>query len=193
MNSKKIILPAFILIVLLQLFIPAKMIFDREDVLNKGTEYKFKTAPIDPNDPFRGKYITLQYNENQIQIQDEKNWVSGETIYVLFSKDSVGFAKIKSVVKKKPNGFHDFLKAEIDYVTSNGSNKLTIKYPFDRFYLEESKANETERIYMNSLSDSMQLTYALINIKDGDAVIKDVMINGKSIKELVMQNQPIDH
>ncbi|MBD3630845.1 GDYXXLXY domain-containing protein [Cyclobacterium sp.] len=59
MANKKIVLPVFVLIALLQLYLPAKMILDREDILHKGKEYKFKTQPIDPNDPFRGKFIAL--------------------------------------------------------------------------------------------------------------------------------------
>ena len=53
MLSKKIIFPLFILVALAQLFVPAKMILDREDVLSTGTAFNFKTRPIDPTDPFR--------------------------------------------------------------------------------------------------------------------------------------------
>ena len=55
MIKMKILLSVFILVALVQLFVPAKMILDREDILDMGKEYKFKTEPIDPNDPFRGK------------------------------------------------------------------------------------------------------------------------------------------
>ena len=96
MNNKKILLPAFILVALVQLYVPSKMILHREEILDTGKEYKFKTAPIDPTDPFRGKYITLRYDENMVEIQNEKDWVRGETIYVFLAKDSDGFAKIKS-------------------------------------------------------------------------------------------------
>ena len=61
MDTKKIIFPAFILLVLVQLFVPANMILEQEDILKNGTPYKFKTAPIDPYDPFRGKYVWLGY------------------------------------------------------------------------------------------------------------------------------------
>ena len=61
MNKKILLISAFVLVVLVQLYVPAKMIWGREEVLNTGTEYKFRTAPIDPNDVFRGKYINLNY------------------------------------------------------------------------------------------------------------------------------------
>lgn len=54
MTNKKTLLSVFILVAIVQLYVPAKMILDREDILDTGKEYKFKTEPIDPNDPFRG-------------------------------------------------------------------------------------------------------------------------------------------
>jgi uncharacterized membrane-anchored protein len=58
---KKTILPLFALTCLAQWFVPAQMIYDQEQVLREGKTYHFKTAPIDPSDPFRGKYITLSF------------------------------------------------------------------------------------------------------------------------------------
>ena len=59
MNNKKFMLLAFIFVALAQLYVPAKMILDREAVLNKGTAYKFKTAPVDSNDILRVKLTFL--------------------------------------------------------------------------------------------------------------------------------------
>ena len=69
MNNKRNLI-LLLLLVCLQLFVPAKMIYDHEAILNKGKVFKFKTAPVDPSDPIRGKYITLQF-EAQI-LHDQK-------------------------------------------------------------------------------------------------------------------------
>ena len=82
----------------------------------------------------------------------------------------------------------DFLKAKVDYVIHEGS-KLSIEYPFDRFYMEESKAYDAELTYRRALPDTSQITYALVNIKNGESVLKDVMMNGISIREIVKQEQ----
>jgi uncharacterized membrane-anchored protein len=185
MISKKILLSVFILVALAQLFVPAKMILDREDILETGTEYKFKTEPIDPNDPFRGKYINLNYKEDAIEIQNEMEWLRGETIYVFLTTDNQGFAKIQSVSKENPNNEQAYLKTKVDYVTSNGSNKLTLYLPFDRYYMEESKAYDAELAYRESQVDTNQVAYALVIIKEGEAVLKDVFIDGVSIREIV--------
>ena len=189
MNSKKLLLTAFILVALVQLYVPAKMIWDRENVIETGIEYKFKTAPIDPSDPFRGKYITLNYDENTAIVSDGQNWVLGESIYVSLTTDNLGFAKIKSVSKTKPTDNESFIKAKVRFSSGKSSNKLTIDYPFDRYYMEESKAYNAELIYRQSQQDTNQVTYALVSIKNGDAVLKDVLIDGTSIREIVKENQ----
>jgi uncharacterized membrane-anchored protein len=188
MNSKKIILLAFIVVALVQIYVPARIILDRTIVLNSGKEFKFKTAPIDPSDPFRGKYIDLNFNDNTIGIQNKENWARGETVFVLLTTDNNGFAKIRSVSKAKPSDTQDFLKAKVDHVIYDGS-KLLIEYPFERFYMEESKAYDAELTYNRTLADTSQVAYALVNIKNGESVLKDVMINGISIVEIVKQDQ----
>lgn len=185
MNNRKLILAAFILVALAQLYVPAKMILDRESVLANGIDFKFKTAPIDPNDPFRGKYISLQYESNVIEIQNEEDWRGGEDIYVILANDSNGFAKIESLSKTKPSDEVSFVKAKVSYVSDNGSQQLTVSYPFDRFYMEESKALEAEQVYRESVPDTNQVAYALVKIKNGEAVLKDVLINDISIRDVV--------
>ena len=185
MTSKTILWPAFILVVLVQLYVPARMILNREVTLDKGTAYKFKTEPIDPSDPFRGKYITLRFEEEVIEVPNEADWIVGETIFVSLTIGEDGFAKIQSATKDKPADDQDFLRVKVNYVTSDSSNQLTIEYPFDRYYMEESKAPDAEIIYRESQLDTNQTAYALVLIRDGDYVLKDVLINDTPIKELV--------
>ena len=77
-------------VALVQLYVPAAMILEREEVLATGKAYKFRVAPVDPNDPFRGKYITLRYRHNTIQVADAGQWESGQEVYVLLRRDRAG-------------------------------------------------------------------------------------------------------
>jgi len=185
MDNRKIFLIVFILVASVQLFVPAKMIWDREEVINTGKEYKFKTAPVDPIDPFRGKFITLSYRGNVVEIENEPEWVSGEQIYAYLTIDEYGFAEIGSVSKFKLDSHQDYIRAMVAHVSEDGSNQLTIDYPFDRFYMKESKAYEAELAYQESQQDTSKVTYALVSIINGEAVLKDVMIDGVSIREIV--------
>jgi uncharacterized membrane-anchored protein len=186
MNKRHLFLFLFGLLALVQLYVPASMILDREDVLATGKEYKFQLAPVDPNDPFRGKYITLQYTQNTFDIPDPQAWKSGELIYVELRRDPAGFARIRQVSKEMPRGPVDYIKTRVTYVAAEDhKNTLFIDYPFDRYYLEESKALPAEQAYAASLRDSSQVTYALVQIKAGNAVLKEVLIGGIPIREKV--------
>ena len=188
MKNKKIILPAFIVIALIQLYVPSKMIWDREEILETGIDYKFKTAPVDPNDPFRGKYFTLNFDENIVKVQKEEDWVNGETIHVLLKKDNDGFAKITSVSRDVPTEDQEYVKARVGYVTTENPSRLFIDYPFKRFYMPEPKAIDAEETYRQSALDTTQVTYALVKIKGGEAVLKDIYIDEVPIKELIQIN-----
>jgi uncharacterized membrane-anchored protein len=184
MDKKKIIFTLFIVVVLVQIYVPAKMILNREDILKTGTEFRFKTAPVDPNDPFRGKFINLHFEETEIDIENESDWVYNETIYVIIEADDEGFARIQSVSKEEPFGNKDYVKVKAGYVSGNGEKKLSIDYPFNRFYMEESKAGAAEVSYRKSQVDTNQVTWALVSVKEGEAVLKDVLIDGVSIVEI---------
>ena len=184
MISIKYAFPLFLLVALAQLYVPAKMVWEKETLWAAGKEYKFKVAPVDPNDPFRGKYITLAYEANRYETTDTKEWKRGTTVYVSLLKDSEGFAAIKEVFRYPPTEELDFVEANLQRWTSNPTI-LFIDYPFNRFYMEESKAYDAEIAYRKMLRDSTQTAYALVNVKQGKALLKDVLIDGTPIQEVV--------
>ena len=187
MKSTKAIFPLFILVALVQLFVPAQMIWNNEDVLETGKAFKFKTAPIDPNDPFRGKYIFLNFDNVDVEIPKEHDWKRGELVYVSLLENTAGFAEISSVSKMEPKETGDFVIAKVGFINSYNTDKttMTIQYPFERFYMEESKAYDAELTYRDSQRDTTKTTYALVHVKNGDAVLRDVLIDGIPIKDLV--------
>jgi uncharacterized membrane-anchored protein len=183
----KITIPAFILMVLAQLYVPASMIFQKERVITQGTAYKFRTAPIDPNDPFRGKYITLSFNENAVKVENATEWNTADQVFVRLTTDADGYALIQSVTKDQPINGNDYIQANIDYIITDTLSTVFIRYPFDRFYMEESKAPVAEQVYNEAAIDSNQVAYALVMVRDGEAVVRDVVIDGVSIVELAKQ------
>lgn len=188
---KNKVLLIFILVALLQLAAPLKMIYDKETVMSTGTEYKFRTAPIDPYDPFRGKYIILSFDANNFEVNNDTLWHQDDNIYVLLGVDSAGFARIVNVMKQEPlNDTPDYVKAKVQYAYDN---KVTIEYDFNKFYMEEGKAQKAEDLYRKANSrwnnDTLQEAYALVSVKKGDAVIKDVIVNGKSVVELANEKE----
>jgi len=182
---KTAIVIVFTLMCLAQWIVPAKMIYDSEHVITNGTIYKFKTQPIDPSDPFRGKYITLNFESNFIKLTDTAEWQAGQEIFVTFTTDSAGFAVAENIFSTPPDT-ESFLRTKVDYINDyQGKPKLWFTLPFDRFYLEESKASQAEQLYWQTQRDSTQVAYGLVSIGKGPAVLTDVFLNGKPIVEII--------
>jgi len=186
MKNKYLLLLGFVFVAAAQIYVPASMIFDSEDILNTGKTYKFITAPVDPNDPFRGKYITLGFEQNIFKIYGETDFIGGQDIFVLLHENDDGYAEIINLAHESPGNEIDFVKAKINSISSNmDSTSIFIDYPFDRFYMEENKAPIAEEIFIESQRDPSKTTYALVKIKDGNAVLEDIVIDGQSLKEII--------
>lgn len=183
--NKTIYITLLILLFAVQLFVPAQMIFHQEDVIDSGTAYKFKTQPIDPSDPFRGKYITLNYAANSFQTT-EKVWDYMESVFVYLKTDNEGFAAVKTVSKTQLDSGDDYVIAD---VMSSYNGNLNLRYPFNRFYMNENKAYDAEVSVRKTQRDSSQTCYALVFVKDGTAVLNDVFIDDTPIQQFVEEYQ----
>jgi uncharacterized membrane-anchored protein len=160
------------------------MIVEQEDILVNGKIFRFETEPVDPSDPFRGKYITLDFKDDTFKHYGTK-WQSGETVYVILTEDNDGFARIADVSDSPP-------RSEVYYVQGtvlfSDTETVRISYPFERFYMEESKAPGAEKLYQDvNRNDSSQTAYAIVRIKNGKPALEAVMIDDRSIVELVKE------
>jgi uncharacterized membrane-anchored protein len=178
----------FVLLCLVQLAVPSKMVFAQEDVLHTGHEYRFRTAPVDPYDPFRGKYVTLRFDAEEYETDSTQTWMRGEAVYVVLGTDSAGFAIVTSVQRQEPQGDVDYVAAEIQYAYEG---RINLHYSFDRFYMDENKAPLAEKQYLEANSRlSAQEAYAVVYVKKGEAALKDVMVDGVSLR--VLAAQPVE-
>lgn len=100
------ILAALVVVILFQLYIPIDMIRMQEVILQKGTIHKLRTAPVDPYDAFRGRYVTLDFVIERSLLPSE--YIYGEKInnskngYVLLSQGSDGFSTVTAFSWQKP-------------------------------------------------------------------------------------------
>lgn len=189
MKNKNILIILFLFVVIAQLFVPSQMIYNQEDIINTGKIVKFQCEPIDPNDPFRGKYITLNFKESGIKVKNLKDWNRNETVFAKITTSQDGFAKIKSISKTEPTDNSIYLKLKINYIADyDNENKIYLDFPFNRFYMNENKAKNAEEVYAESTIDTTKTACAVVATKNGEAVIKDVLIDNISIKELAKAN-----
>ncbi|WP_242134590.1 GDYXXLXY domain-containing protein [Aestuariivivens marinum] len=174
----------FIVVAIAQIFVPINMIFGKEDILAKGQLYKFKTRPIDPADPFRGRYIALDF-EVGLYVTKDSTWQRGEDLCIYLETDSLGYAKVSKISRVLlPNEKKNFVNAKARWYNKQ-SKELNIQYPFNRYYMGETKAYDAEVAVRNAHQDSLIDTYALVYVKAGEAVLDDVIVNNISIKDYV--------
>ncbi len=183
--NKLLIIGAFALMVIAQWFVPGKMILDQENALTEGTPYKFRTSPIDPNDPLRGKYISLRYEMDKAPLVGTATIKWEDQVYVYIEEDAEGFAKATKASKVK-------LETEQDYILATAHNSyietdtVYFNLHFNRFYVEESKALPAEKLVNQANRDSLLANcYGLVYVKNDVAVLENVFVNNMPIKEYV--------
>ena len=176
----------FLLVALAQLAVPVWMIIGHERIRSKGEIFQFRTAPVDPRDPFRGEYVRLDFEAERGPwlLPDRPRFWPHPPYYASLTIDSGGFARIKELNLSVPSGM-PYLKVR---VTSDDSNEAHwIDLPFDRYYLEEGDGKKTEEMLAPQWSDgavSQPLpAHAVVRILNGEAVITDLVVGDKSIHE----------
>jgi uncharacterized membrane-anchored protein len=198
---KKTLLLLLGLTVIAQLIIPASMIMKHERILRDGTLYRFKTRPIDPSDPFRGRYIWLGFENDYVATTTGTNSVTpklNERVYVSLESNSNGFCKLTGWSRTKPES-KDYLKlaygghrTQWDQETKKHTTVgLRFNLPFNRFYMEESKAPRAEKmvqsINLSPFEDNSNAStncWAEVYVLNGRGIIDDVLIDGTSVHEL---------
>jgi len=198
MNKAWWMILLFAVMVLAQWWVPVSMIKGSNRILEEGTPMKFKCAPVDPNDPFRGKYIVLDFDIEDFEVDTTLGLLDRQTVFLSFTTDSMGFAQIGKIDTVPPISNKDYLKTKIyindsrilqDFVRDSSKWEVDFDIPFDHFYLEETKAPQAEDLYRAGISDTTGRTYGLVYLLNGEARIKDVIIRDTSISERLSKLQ----
>ena len=176
--NKSTILYSFIAVAVLQLAVPMSMISKREATLKRGDQYKFKTAPVDPYDAFRGRYVALRMEQDHVPVPDGSSIKRGQYVYVLLEEDSDGFATLKSATVERPDGA--YIKAAVRY---RYGNKLHLNLPFDRYYMNEKEAPAAETAYREHSNRKQQDAYITVRVKSGFAVLEHLYLGGVIMEE----------
>ncbi len=193
--KKNILIPLFALVVLVQWYVPGSIILTHENALSKGEALKFRTGLYDPLDPFRGRYVRLNFEWGRfdgVSLSEEK-WphYGVRQAYVLLEKDEDGFAKVTALSLERPqNG--SYLRAKVRHW---GSNSYFIELPFDRYFMNEKAAPEAERLYLQANRRGRSAeeafnndNYVLVRVFQGTAAIESLYVFGQPIEALLKGN-----
>jgi uncharacterized membrane-anchored protein len=173
----------FAVVALLQLSVPASVIWKREQTLRHGRVWKFKTEPVDPVDAVRGRYIALRLAGDAIpaaQQSESEQFPADTTIYVLLKEDAEGFAEIERVSTTPMKG-DNVIRTQAG---SRWREKVRhINFPFDRLWVSEKVAPEAEKAYLENSRRDKENTYVTVRVREGDAALEQLFIGGESLAD----------
>lgn len=170
---------ALLVACLAQLAAPAWLIARQERTLREGACYRFHTAPVDPYDAFRGRYVQLLVLPRQAPSRDAAPLRRGRTVCVALGRDAEGFATLKDAGRRPP-GEGDYVRARVQGWATGGT--VSVRLPFERYYLPEDEAPLAERAYREHSRADQRSAEVLVRVRGGEAVIEDVLIEGKPLR-----------
>lgn len=183
--KNKLMIALFCCVALAQLGTSFSMIVNRESVLKNGEQFKFKAAPFDPYDAFRGRYVALRIAENTVALPKGMELRNGQKVYALIALDEQGFAKFTTLSLRKPRDV-SCMQAKVSYV-SKGIVHLDL--PIDRYYMEEKAAPAAEKVYREHTRRGKQDAHILVRVRDGFAVIEALYVGDRRIEDVVKEEK----
>lgn len=171
-----------------QLAVPAWMLIGHERVRSDGAVFLFKTAPVDPRDPFRGEYVRLNFEAEQgaWRAPDAGTMAYGQRkAFALLDTDTAGYARITKLVEHAPDQ-GSYLPVRYWSIGEEGTVS-TLELPFDRYYLEEGDGPKAEELLAPDWSNGTPSTplpaHAVVRILEGQAIITDLVVGERSIHD----------
>lgn len=182
LEDRRILWGLFAVMVAAQLFVPAQMILGREEVLAEGEVFNFRTAPVDPYDAFRGRYVALRFDAESQEIPAPEGLGRGDRAYGSVSVGADDFARIERLWGERPED-RPSVRVEVRSVVEG---QAIVNLPFDRYYLPEDLAPAAERAYRdaNRRGGQPRDAWARVRLLDGRAVLEEVVVQGIPISEL---------
>jgi hypothetical protein len=188
-----------------QLTAAAWSIVRYEVTLAAGRVYRVKTVPVDPADPFRGRYVAIRpvlTLPNPVapevaslldQVGAFRPNTARKRAYAALGQDGDGFARVEQVVAEPPTS-GDYLEiAEVRRRTNGPPDPdrqpelvRDIVLPFDRYYMAEAAAPAAEQRYRETVGrDGDTRTWITIRVRNGVGVIEGLFIDGVRIEDAV--------
>jgi hypothetical protein len=135
---------------------------------------------VDPYDAFRGRYVRLGFNGWEVPVQDQRAPRRGQWVYVSLTNDLEGFSAPAAAALHAPAaGAYLRLRAE-----RPDGMRVWVRPPFERFYMEESRAPEAERAYRDANTRTNRDAYVVVRVLSGRGTLEDLVVGGRSAKEV---------
>ncbi len=156
------------------------MILRREITLRTGRQYRFQVSTIDLRDVFRGRYLGLRIAVEGLPIPSGESLEFGQKVYAIIEETPDGFARLSRVTLEEPKA-GAYIACRVQ---SLRYNKVHLAFPFDRYYLEEKAQAEIEAACRRDPKATTRPGYVTLRIRSGFAVLEDLYVDGKPVKQL---------
>lgn len=189
----RLIFALFVVLAVAQIAVPAGQIIKHENILRTGTAYKFRTAPVDPYDAFRGRYVALNFADTVATLRRGEKIEYRAPAYVALQKDGAGFVKFCEI-SGEPPAKGDYLRVKYLYTRGTNGTNADFRLPFNKFFMEETKAPLAEAAYFkygNRRDRTIDNTYVIVRVKDGRGVIENLYIAGQPILDFLAKEAEI--
>jgi len=183
MNMLRILI--FGAVALAQLAVPAAMVWQREQTLNQGRVWKFRTAPVDPVDVIRGRYIALRFAAEEFTAPS-KFEAGDSSVYAVLKEGTDGFAEIDHLTTK--SGLTDDA-VPVESVGWYGG-KQQVRFPFNKFWVAETNAAAAERAYSENNRRDNQNAYVTVRVRNGDAALDQLYIDNQPLSDYLRALSP---
>ena len=182
MKNNKLLFRIFILLAIIQLAAPLYMVWHWEDILQNGKQYTWVTAPVDPYDALRGRYVDLRFKEMTGPILGNEQLNSNQTAYAMIAEDQNGYAFISGISASRPEG-NTYVKIKVSYVQNENIAHFVL--PFKRYYMQEDLAPIAEQAYSKNVGTE---AIVLVRVKGGYGALEELYIGDQTIYEYLRTN-----
>ncbi|MFA6376461.1 MAG: GDYXXLXY domain-containing protein [Candidatus Paceibacterota bacterium] len=166
--------------IIVQLAIVIGLVVFNASLLARGTEIVLPIKPVDPRDPLRGDYITMQYDISRIDASavegKNKEIEKNDIVYVALKKQGNAWAAASVALKKPRVGL--FIKGNVSYVGYSDwktkKQSISIIYGIEEYFIPEGTGTD--------LAQKMRTKNAFARVvvdAGGTAILKDIFFTDK--------------
>ena len=186
-NYKLILGIVFGVLCLAQIGVVLFQIMSYEKILKEGESFYFKVLPLDPYDPFRGRYVTLRFeNATKAPIAQGQSKENQSLGYAILEHQE-NLDSVKEITFIKPQ-MGNFLEVNVKNnklrnIQNNTSSMVYFSLPYDRFYMREDIAPKAEKVLR--LRSGVEVK-AKLKVLNGKGVIEELLVGEIPLSEYVL-------
>ncbi|MEM7408834.1 MAG: GDYXXLXY domain-containing protein [Myxococcota bacterium] len=147
-----------------------------------GQAYRFQTAPIDPVDAFRGRYVRLNFAPASVPWADDGRVAAGGDAFASLGVDTEGFAVLEAAYADPPEGL-DVVPVR---VLSAYEHTASVRLAFDRYYLPEHEAPRVEAEMRRGAE-----SFAVVRVEGAHALLEDLVVDPRRRRPLAPARERI--